>query len=69
MPLTEKDLPQVKGLVHGEVGNLARVVAKDFEQVNKQAEIKKHFVYRDEFEDLMARVAYLEKRAGIKSGK
>lgn len=33
------------------------------------AEIRKHFVYRDEFEDLMSRVLYLEKKVGIKSGK
>lgn len=32
-------------------------------------EIKTLYVYRDEFEDLMGRVAYLEKRIGIKSGK
>ena len=29
----------------------------------------KNVVHRDEFEDLMARVKYLEKQAGIKSGK
>lgn len=33
------------------------------------ADIKKHFVYRDEFEDLMARVKYLETRLGVESGK
>lgn len=33
------------------------------------AEIRSHFVYRDEFEDLMARVKYLEQKLGIKSGK
>jgi len=33
------------------------------------AEIRKHFVYRDEFEDLMARVKYLETKLKIKSGK
>lgn len=33
------------------------------------AEIRKHFVYRDEFEDLMSRVKYLEGKLGIVSGK
>ena len=33
------------------------------------ADIKKHFVYRYEFEDLMARVKYLEKKLNIDSGK
>jgi hypothetical protein len=33
------------------------------------AEIRKHFVYRDEFEDLMGRVKYLELKLGIESGK
>jgi tetrahydromethanopterin S-methyltransferase subunit G len=33
------------------------------------AEIRKHFVYRYEFEDLMARVKYLEQKLGIQSGK
>lgn len=33
------------------------------------AEIRKHFVYRDEFEDALARILLLEKKVGIKSGK
>ncbi|MBI5045387.1 MAG: hypothetical protein HZC14_00015 [Candidatus Niyogibacteria bacterium] len=33
------------------------------------AEIRAHFVYRPEFEDLMGRVKYLETKLGIKSGK
>lgn len=33
------------------------------------AEIKKHFIYRYEFEDLMARVKYLETKLGVESGK
>jgi len=32
-------------------------------------EIHKHLVYRDEFDDLMDRVKYLELKLGIKSGK
>jgi len=98
MPLTKKDLLQIKGVVHGEVENLARIVAigfgsidKRFEQVDKRfdsieirlahmdqrlgvverdvAEIRKHFVYRDEFEDALARISFLEKKLGVKSGK
>ena len=33
------------------------------------AEIRKHFVYRDEFEDALARIRLLEKKVGIQSGK
>lgn len=33
------------------------------------AEIRKHFIYRDEFEDALARILLLEKKVGIKSGK
>lgn len=33
------------------------------------SDIRKHFVYRDEFEDLMARVKYLETKLSIESGK
>lgn len=33
------------------------------------ADIRKHFVYRYEFEDLMARVKYMEEKMGIESGK
>lgn len=33
------------------------------------AEIRKHFVYRDEFEDALARLLLIEKKLGIKSGK
>lgn len=33
------------------------------------ADIRKHFVYRDEFEDAIARIALLEKKLGIRSGK
>ncbi len=33
------------------------------------AEIRKHFVYRDEFEDALSRIRLLEKKLGIQSGK
>lgn len=33
------------------------------------AEIRRRFVYRDEFEDLMGRVKYLETKLGVESGK
>lgn len=33
------------------------------------ADIRKHFVYRDEFEDALARLKLVEKKLGIKSGK
>lgn len=54
-----------------------RIIDNRFNQVNARldnierdiSEIRKHFVYRDEFEDLMARVKYLETKLGIESGK
>lgn len=33
------------------------------------AEIRAHFVYREEFEDMMARLKYVEKKLNIESGK
>jgi len=33
------------------------------------AEIRSHFVYRDEFEDLAERMKYIELKLGIESGK
>ncbi len=91
MPLTKKDLSQIKGVVHDEVENLARIVARGFGLVDKRfeqvdgklghidarldtiehdiADIRKHFVYRDEFEDVLARLSAVEKKLGIRSGK
>lgn len=102
MALTKKDLSQIKGVVHGEVENLARIVArgfegiekrfeqadKRFEQVDKRferldghllhidarldtiehdiTEIRKHFVYRDEFEEVLSRLSVIEKKLGIR---
>lgn len=31
--------------------------------------LRQHFVFREEFEDLMARVKYLERKQGVNSGK
>lgn len=83
----QKEGEEVKHLVHSEVENLARIVAKGFEQVDKRfeqvdgrlqhidarldtvehdiADIRKHFVYRDEFEDVIRRLATVEKKLGI----
>lgn len=109
MVIAKKDLATIKGVVrqvvHGEVENLARIVARGFEGINKRfeqvdkrfeqvdrrlesvegrldhvdarlgvierdiAEIRRHFVYRDEFEDALARIALLEKKLNIKSGR
>lgn len=46
-----------------EVNNRMLVIERDI------AEIRSHFVYRVEFDDLSARVKYLEKKSGVKSGK
>ena len=98
MPLTKKDLTQIKGVVHDEVENLARITAKGFEQVDKRfeqvdkrfehidghlqhidarldtiehdmADIRKHFVYRDEFEEVLHRLSAVEKKLGMRSSK
>lgn len=105
MALTKKDIFQIKGVVHDEIENLARIVArgfelmdKRFEQVDKRfeqadkkieridghilhidarlntiehdiTEIRKHFVYRDEFEDVLHRLLLIEKKLGIRGGK
>jgi len=95
MALTKKDLSQIKGVVHGEVENLARVVARGFEGIDKRfeqvdkrfervdghllhidarldtiehdiTEIRKHFVYRDEFEEVLSRLSVIEKKLGIR---
>src|SRR3989338_7831449 len=95
MALTKKDLSQIKGGVHGEIENLARVVARGFEGIDKRfeqvdkrfervdghllhidarldtiehdiTEIRKHFVYRDEFEEVLSRLSVIEKKLGIR---
>jgi len=100
MPLTKKELAQIKGVVHDEVNRsvetLATVINKAFGTVHKQielldkrveliereiqhvnarlnaiehdvAEIRKHFVYRDEFEDVLTRLKAVEKKVGLKN--
>ncbi|TSC76813.1 MAG: hypothetical protein G01um101433_660 [Parcubacteria group bacterium Gr01-1014_33] len=100
MPLTKKDLSQIKEVVHEEIEtsfeNFAVLVNKGFPHVEEQmnkidgrmdkmdghlqhidtrldtiehdiAEIRKHFVYRDEFEEVLERLSAIEKRLGIKA--
>lgn len=38
MALTKKDVSQIKNIVHDEVENLARIVAKGFEMVDRRFE-------------------------------
>ena len=113
MSLTKKDISQIKNIVHDEVHdeveNLARIVAKSFDGIDKRFEaidkrfdgidkrlelidkrieemnaeirhinarldtiehdisaIHKHLVYRDEFEEALARISILEKKMGIR---
>lgn len=58
----EGELKHIKGEVQ-HINATLSVVATDI------ADIRKHFVYRNEFEDLMARVKYLETKLGVESGK
>jgi len=88
MSLTKKDISDIKGIVHDEVENLARIVARGFEMVDRRFEkieghishidarldtiehdivdIKGYVVHRDEFEEVLARIATLEKKIGIR---
>lgn len=61
MALLKKDLAQIKGVVHDEI--------KPCTNCCDGADIRKHFVYRDEFEDVLMRLSAVEKKLGIKSGK
>lgn len=38
MPLTKKDIFEIKGIVHDEVENLACIVARGFEMIDKRFE-------------------------------
>ena len=102
MPLTKKDLSQIKEVVHDEVEKavetLATIVNKSFNVVQKQielldkkieqinveiryinarldtiehdiTEIKRHLVYRDEFEDVLIRLSAVEKKLGLRGNK
>ena len=104
MSLTQKDLSQIKGIVHGEaseaVDTLARIVNKGFDHTASKnelksleikvdqlqlrivhidartatierdtAEIRKQIILHNAFDDIIGRVAYLERKLGIKSGK
>ena len=63
---TKKDLLDLKDITESGFRNTRSrldTIEKDL------SEIRKHFVYRDEFEDLMGRVKYLESKLGIESGK
>jgi hypothetical protein len=65
----EGDIKHIKneiGHLKNEVGHLnasMTIVQHDI------GEIRRHFVYRDEFEDALARIRLLEKKLGLKSGK
>lgn len=60
-----------------ELNSFKTVVAEKFDHMHARLsaiesgveEIQKHFIYRYEFEDLMARVKYLETKLGVESGK
>ena len=65
MPFTNDDKKYIKDTVSESVDNLAHI-----RQVrNELKDNIKRFVYRYEFEDLMARVKYLETKLNIDSGK
>ena len=48
----------------------AREVDSQLSRIGREvSEIHRHLVYRDEFDDLMDRVKYVESKLGIESGK
>src|SRR3989338_8122398 len=59
---TKDDIKRLDGRMDHMDARLGRIEAD-------VAEIRGNLVYKDEFEDLMARVKYLEIKAGIDSGK
>lgn len=60
MAITKADISQIKGVVRSEVDNLARIVAKGFEQVDKRFEqVDKRF------DSLEARIAHLDARVAM----
>lgn len=75
--VTYKYLEESKKDFRKEIQELKAIVESGFINVNARldtierdtSEIRKHFFYRDEFENLQARVKYLEKKLGIISGK
>lgn len=50
-------------------GHLSHIDARLNTIEHDVADIRKHFVYRDEFEDALARISLLEKKLGVHSGK
>ena len=68
MPLTKQDLSQIKGVVHGivqkEVDNLACIVAKGFEDVDRRfQEVDKRFEQVDQrFEQVDKKFEQVDKR-------
>ncbi|MBI2640879.1 MAG: hypothetical protein HYW91_03310 [Candidatus Sungbacteria bacterium] len=50
-------------------GELQHITARLNTIEHDVADIRKHFVYRDEFEDAIARIALIEKKLGIRGGK
>ncbi|MEK7575761.1 MAG: hypothetical protein AAB491_01585 [Patescibacteria group bacterium] len=65
----DKRFERVDGQFEGVNGRLDNIDNRLLVIERDIAEIRSHFVYREEFEDLMARVKYLEKRLEIESGK
>lgn len=72
-----KFLVEGQKVLENRMDSLEGKMDKGFMQVNFRldnierdiADIRKHFVYRDEFDDLTARVKYLETKLGIEGGK
>jgi len=74
---TQKQINTVREELKSDIDAVKEELKSDINYLNSNikvirqdiAEIKLNFVYRHEFEDLMARVKYLETKIGVESGK
>ncbi|MDP3935000.1 MAG: hypothetical protein Q8Q46_02185 [Candidatus Giovannonibacteria bacterium] len=66
---SKEEMRQLAGEVQHIKGEVQHINATLGVMATDVADIKKHFVYRNEFEDLIARVKYLELKLGVESGK
>ena len=65
----DKQFTEVKTEIK-EIKNQFPPIYKELAAIGRDvAEIKRDYVYREEFEDIMARLSLVERKLGIRSGK
>ncbi|OGZ12106.1 MAG: hypothetical protein A3D67_02480 [Candidatus Lloydbacteria bacterium RIFCSPHIGHO2_02_FULL_51_22] len=65
----DKHFEQIEGTIGNMQGDIDQLSVRLSSVGHEVAEIHKHLVYRDEFDDLMGRMKYVEIKLGIESGK